>query len=939
MDLSRFDTGGFQDLAAALAIAEFGHEVRSMGSGRDGGRDLAHEGKLRWTTPGLEGEQSADGYTVFQSKFNIAPSKNHGDNVVWLWDAVRDELRDWAKKKDRKRVPKTLVFVTNVALTPYPESGGFDVLTAKVERYIARSQKLPDRTYDEEEKADLRRQARKLAQIDQVFFWDLHQIDALVNAHPEVRQAFNAFLTAGDVLAAIPELLGLIPESELESALRDHARTMLLTGGRVYFDEAGESGSAGLPVHKVVVDLPVLTSSEVSSGAGKKRRESAISYLLERSGRMLKPTLTQVTRPRHVVLTGQPGNGKSTLSKMVVQAYRAAFLRESESLSEDQRLLISETDSALQELGIPAPMYPRWPVQINLAEYAQNDAIEFASTLIRRIARDVSAKSDVGSIAPNLLSRWRNRWPWLLILDGLDEVVDPLVRNKIIEQVVEFANNSEAEGADVFILLTTRPLGFDEKIGDGLFERIDLASLTPENALEYGKKVTSVRLSGDLDRRDTVIERLTVAAADDAFENLLRTPLQVLILSIIVERSGELSPDRFSLFDGYFHTILAREKQKIGGHSALIRDHDPLIREIHQQVGITLQTRAESAATTNPVISGQELQDITWTAMEQYGFHPGATDHHLLKKLQNAATHRLVLLAPHGSEGYGFDVRSLQEYMASLFITSAVDATIARRLRTIGASPHWRHTWLFAAGGLFVRPGRHLQELVVEVIESIDGDAADRLGSSYPAGPRLALDVLDDGMARARPLWLGRLIDQAFRPGAVSLGLSVNDLVSTLVRTASANQNSRNTVASALRAQLGSTGPAGKLAKAVCDYWVAVCDDLGVDDRRVRGIAHVKPEKRSSTTSAAIAPASECPVDGLAHEDRALAQAALESVKQGRGSLKPLKNALNIEGVARVVDAELSRQLLTNPELRRRVEEEFLPSVTRLPKGSLLLES
>ena len=937
VDLSRFDAIGFQDLVAALAVAEFGHSVRPMGAGRDGGRDYIHEGSLQWTTPGLDGTQTANGYTVFQSKFKTEASSNHQENVAWLWNEVRDELRDWAERRDRRRVPETLIFVTNVALTPYPESGGYDTISANVKKYVARAQDLPRRTADEEEKSNLWRQARRLAKIGQIFFWDHHQINALVNAHQRVRHAFNAFLTAGDVLAAIPQLLGLVPESELESALKSHARTMLLSGGRIYFDEAGGSASEGLPVHQVAVDLPVLVPEDGSSDEQRTRRTSAIPYLLERSGRMLKPSLSRVSKPRHVILAGQPGNGKSTLSKMIVQAHRAAFLSESNHLSDDQRTLISETDMALRKLGAAPPSYPRWPVQINLAEYAQDDAVDLSSTLIRRIARDVSTKSDVGDIAPSLLARWRNRWPWLLVLDGLDEVVDPVVRHSIIEQVIEFANNSEAEDADVLVILTTRPLGFDEAVGEGMFERIDLASLTPDTALEYGKKVTSVRLKSDPDRRDAVIERLTTATADDAFENLLRTPLQVLILSIIVEQSGELSPDRFSLFDGYFHTILAREKQKIGGHSALIRDHETLIQEIHQRVGIELQVRAEKGATTRSVISHQELKDVTWAALEREGFQPGATDRQLLKDLQNAATHRLVLLAPHGADGYGFDVRSLQEYMAGLFLTSAADTTVANRLRVISASPHWRNTWLFAAGGLFVRPGAHLQELVIEAIETVDHDAAERLGTSYPAGPRLALDVLDDGMARARPRWLARLVDQALRPGAVSLGATVRDLTYTLVRIAAANESSRNTVSLVLRARRGAAGSEGKLVAAILGHWIAACDDLGVTDSRVRGISQVKAETRKQAVPNVGAGLPLLTASDLSPDEVTQVKNALEAVRQDRGSLKPLKDALQVGTVARVIDAELSMILLDDPKTRRRIETEVIPSVTREPKGHLLL--
>ncbi len=905
-----------------------------MGSGRDGGRDFVCESSITWKTPGLAGEQTSTGYSVFQVKHKDRPGATHADNVAWLWGQVRDELRDWSERPDRRRIPDTLIFVTNIALTPFPGSGGFDTITLKIDSYV---QKVADRIKDAGDNEELKEiytaRAARLRSIKSIHFWDLYQIDALVAAHADVRWANNAFLTAGDVLSAIPALLNVVPESELEKALRSHARTTLVTGGRIYFDEAGGVADGGMPVHKVMVDLPVQVPADDGGGM---RRTSVLRHVLGRSERVLKPKVSRLQKPRHLIITGQPGNGKTTLSKMIVQAHRAAFLRGSVALSDEQVAVIEETDQALRDLGVAPPTYPRWPVQINLAEFAQDEAVDLNATLIRRIARDVSAKSDAGEIAPNLLARWRTRWPWLLVLDGFDEVVDTTLRKRIVEQVSEFANDCEAEDADVLIVLTTRPLGFTEDIGDGLFERIELADLKPSTALKYGEKVTSVRLANGPDRRDLVIRRLKEAAADEAFENLLRTPLQVLILSIIVEQTGELSPDRFSLFDRYFQTIMTREKGKFGGFSALIRDHSGLIEEIHQQIGLTLQVRTERGETTRSLVTPAELQDAAWTVLERAGFKPAGRDRQLLEDIKNAATHRLVLLAPHGNDGYGFDVRSLQEYMAGQYLASAGDTAFADRLKMSAHNPHWRNTWLFAAGKAFAQPTRHLQQIVVETIEHIDEDAPERLGALFPVGPGLALDVLNDGMARARPIWLERLIAQALRLLATSTSADLPALAASLVKLASYNDHTRTLVADGMRALL-DTDEGGVGVRAVQRIWIRACDEQKAP-AHVRGLSQVKPSTTPASPDVLETPASVRPEPTLTTDQKHLFAVALHTVEtEGTPSLRPLTEALKDETTARALETGLRPHLKRKPSTRRRIEAEVLPPILRTPIGPALM--
>lgn len=59
----------------------------------------------------------------------------------------------------------------------------------------------------------------------------------------------------------------------------------------------------------------------------------------------------------------------------------------------------------------------------------------------------------------------------------------------------------------------------------------------------------------------------------------------------------------------------------------------------------------------------------------------------LLDQIVTAATHRLVLITPQPGGGDGYDVRSLQEMMAALALTTGTVEEAVPTLRKIGASP------------------------------------------------------------------------------------------------------------------------------------------------------------------------------------------------------------------------------------------------------------
>ncbi|PZS33133.1 MAG: hypothetical protein DLM61_05710, partial [Pseudonocardiales bacterium] len=269
----------------------------------------------------------------------------------------------------------------------------------------------------------------------------------------------------------------------------------------------------------------------------------------------------------------------------------------------------------------------------------------------------------------------------------------------------------------------------------------------------------------------------------------------MLIMTIIFESSALLARDRYSLFWDYYEVVLRRERSKEHmGLRRILQDHSQQIQQLHERVGFELQVLSEAGAQSAATLTPQELRRLTWTILYEAQFDPNGADGALLDDIVRAATHRLVLLAPHPGQGFGFDVRSLQELMAAKYLVAQEPTKLRSMLRLAAAHPHWRNTWIFAAGALYSTPLQHQHELAASVVEHVDDQTPQRLASIVPIAPRLALDLIDDGMARTLPRWRNRLIAVALRVLQEPVGPDFVPIARSILRYADAGDQQRLTV-------------------------------------------------------------------------------------------------------------------------------------------------
>ena len=212
--------------------------------------------------------------------------------------------------------------------------------------------------------------------------------------------------------------------------------------------------------------------------------------------------------------------------------------------------------------------------------------------LTRWIADQITKRCD-HQITPALLQSWLRAWPWILILDGLDEVTQAPIRRRLIEIIDEFIADADDIDADLMVVVTTRPSGFSERFASEGFAELHLLPLEPLGATAFASLVIKDRLADDPERRDTVEQRLAIAQTDPAQQRLMETPLQVMIMSFNLERFATLPSDRYRLFTRYYEAIYDRERGKRNHLARRLSEHQADINHIHERIGLILRARAK----------------------------------------------------------------------------------------------------------------------------------------------------------------------------------------------------------------------------------------------------------------------------------------------------------------------------------------------------------
>jgi hypothetical protein len=547
------------------------------------------------------------------------------------------------------------------------------------------------------------------------------------------------------------------------------------------FARLGEGGhtQTRVPLRRVFVDLPV-TVTPVAESSHADRALFLESLFAEKPfalqdlcGRTLQDVAEVVEslayrRPvGRVLLIGGPGQGKSTLGQLACQVHRANLLRRyNEVLDPHANSVLEQFDAAGSD-GIPRPKYSLLPLRVILPDAATwlaraveaQDGGTIPALLRFLVAQPSAQKAKLD--AQTLWALLAHMAP-LLVLDGFDEVGAKDDRDRIVAAARELVTGLAERGARAQIVATTRPQGYAgelERISIPLLTRY-LAPLQPDEALAYAKKLVHAKISG-ADRRARMLERIGKAAEDRATSYLLRTPLQVTIVAALVEQMGHPPSERWKLFFSYFDFTYRREIERGTYASELLREHRPVIEDIHARVALLLQVEGESGGGAAARLSRERLQGVIDEVLGEEEIDPERRSR-LVQQLADAAEYRLVFLVEPEPGAIGFEIRSLQEFMAAWALTHDQDAaTIRERLLQISKPPLFRNVALFMASRFYSDRLALRDTLPDTICGALDEDPSDSAARVTKAGALLALEILEEGSALNQPKRARALLQRA----------------------------------------------------------------------------------------------------------------------------------------------------------------------------------
>ncbi|MCQ8119513.1 NACHT domain-containing protein [Methylomonas rosea] len=347
---------------------------------------------------------------------------------------------------------------------------------------------------------------------------------------------------------------------------------------------------------------------------------------------------------------------------------------------------------------------------------------------------------------------WLKTYPWLIVLDGLDEVPVSSNREQVINSIQHFLIDAQACNADLLLVATTRPQGYNNDFSPAYYRHFELLPLDVPRALHYADRLLEQRWGGDRDKIDNLTQRLQRAGAEEATARLMRSPLQVTIMAMLVENVGQPPRERWRLFNDYYGVIYNREQQRDIPAAELLNSYKADIDAIHQRVGLRLQAISEQSGGTDALLSQTEFAELIKQRLASEG-HTGPDGERLQMDIVNASIDRLVFLVAPQADKVGFEIRSLQEFMAAECLMNGSDQDVSQRLRAIAPAAHWRNVFLFAAGRCF-HERQHLRDTLYTLCcelnegEGIDGG---ELEKATLAGSRLALEILEDGALAKAP--------------------------------------------------------------------------------------------------------------------------------------------------------------------------------------------
>ena len=384
---------------------------------------------------------------------------------------------------------------------------------------------------------------------------------------------------------------------------------------------------------------------------------------------------------KKILLEGGPGQGKSTVTQMAAQVYRAKLFGNQ---------YVEDRDPLWNHL-----CHLRLPIRLELRSFAQTLVDDPGSTLEQFIATQIGKDAGGVSISVEDLHEVVENSSVILLLDGLDEIGSDSLRDKVLDSVGKTISRFEDSlHIDLRVVLTTRPPAIAGRRGK--LEGFTRVILAPMNSIRIDDYVNrwldaQIKVSDEKRRINRSFQDRRIEQHVDA---LARNPMQLSVLLQFIKLKGDAFPDRRAdLYREYFQIVIDRDVEK----SPALSERRELIESLHAFLGFRLHGAAEIGE------GGRTLHRDEIISLAGQWFKKQGYSESIAASYFELGEERFGLIVAVSGEGesttYGFEVQPIQEYFAASYISNHLVGINSHEIfALIVHRSYWREVTLFLAG-------------------------------------------------------------------------------------------------------------------------------------------------------------------------------------------------------------------------------------------------
>jgi HEAT repeat protein len=405
-------------------------------------------------------------------------------------------------------------------------------------------------------------------------------------------------------------------------------------------------------------------------------------------------TLAGLLKQPCSVLLGNPGSGKTTITKYVTYA-----------------LAVND----LTRLGMSVRGLV--PVLIQVAEYARAYEHDNTLHLTEYIETELAPRPEFGSYLKQAITKGK----CLVILDGLDEVADSRLRmqitNRIQEMVASFSNNR--------FLVTSRVVGYDFSPLSDEFKKAHLQDLAPKDQerfvrLWYGAIQSVTGDSSSTDEAERLIETLR---DKPEIAQIAANPLLLTLIALMHWHARKLPTRRVQVYECATETLV-----DYWTYERVVRVDAEYVKRILAPIAYDIVSKSVSHAIAESDIRTQLINSIV-----KEGRHDYAEARDMSRQLMRDLSEQIGLFLESGQDTatgepvYTFLHDTFGEYLAALVLAEEMQNGTFKLEQYIHRSM-WHEPLLFLAGHLAIHSRPQANILIRHILDfpSPDDDVLQR---------------------------------------------------------------------------------------------------------------------------------------------------------------------------------------------------------------------